>query len=62
MRMTNLLSRAIGVTFRCSRGRHERSDANIRKFGDTYKSTCRFCGKPMIRVTKRRWKLLEEDE
>ena len=50
-----------GLIFLCTRGRHERSEANIRQWGDTYKSTCRFCGKPMVRVTKRNWKIAADE-
>ena len=59
--MTNVVSRTFGLIFLCTRGRHERSEANIRQWGDTYKSTCRFCGKPMVRVTKRNWKIAADE-
>ncbi len=40
---------------KCVVGKHERSFDAVRVAGDTYESECRYCGKPMLRLAKRKW-------
>ncbi|PWL25273.1 MAG: hypothetical protein DCO98_02695 [Altererythrobacter sp. XM-24bin4] len=58
--MINFLVKIWGLIALCPRGIHKRSGSKIRKHKDTYTSACRSCGRPMIRVAKRRWKLIDE--
>jgi hypothetical protein len=39
----------------CLRGRHERSEAKIRRDGEGHVSRCRYCGVGMRRRAKRDW-------
>ena len=52
-----ILDSLYGRIFRCPRGKHNRSSSHIRKAGDQYKSRCRSCRKPMVRLSKRNWAL-----
>ncbi len=40
---------------RCLAGRHERSEAKVRRDGEDYVSRCRYCGVRLRRRAKRDW-------
>lgn len=54
-----ILDRLYGRILRCPRGKHNRSSSHIRKAGDQYTSRCRSCRKPMVRLSKRNWALVD---
>ena len=52
--------RLYGRIFQCPRGKHLRSRRHVRRSGHRHTSRCFFCGKPMVRIAKRKWILGEE--
>jgi len=38
--------------FSCARGKHQRSRGHARQDGETFRSKCRGCGKPMVRTAE----------
>lgn len=55
------LKKAYGRLVLCPRGKHVRSRRRVRKSGEQYRSTCHYCGIPMVRVRKRHW-IVDERE
>lgn len=49
------LRKIYGRIMLCPKGKHVRSRRRVRKSGEQYRSTCHYCGIPMVRVRKRHW-------